>query len=53
MLFSINVAKVSVQFVAISDASDDPAGDDDPSFSLDPPLLKAIKVKHNYRYISM
>jgi len=41
--FAVHAVNGSVKFVAISEGPDDPAGDDDPSASLAPALLKAIK----------
>lgn len=41
--FAVYAVNGAVKFVAVSEGPDDPAGDDDPSASLAPALLKAIK----------
>ena len=41
--FAVYAVNGTVKFVAVSEGPDDPAGDDDPSASLAPALLKAIK----------
>jgi len=41
--FAVYASKGVVKYVAVSEGPDDPAGDDDPSATLAPALLKAIQ----------